>query len=132
MVMSEASKPLATAAERDACRATATRADGEACCLISVISGYLERDVGNGLYVICARGCRSSRRRDFGGARGVLTAPPPPTDGLPRDETAILAISSGLERDVGDGLGRLEPRAARALLAVALLDGLASGSNAVG
>ena len=41
-------------------------------------------------------------------------------------------ISSGLERDVGDGLGRLEPRAARALLAVALLDGLASGSNAAG
>ena len=39
MVMSAASKPLATAAERDAYRATATRADGEACCLILVISG---------------------------------------------------------------------------------------------
>ena len=39
MVMSAASKPLATAGERDAYRAKATRADGEACCLISVISG---------------------------------------------------------------------------------------------
>ena len=32
----------------------------------------------------------------------------------------------------GEVIARLEPRAARALLAVALLDGLASGSNAAG
>jgi len=46
---------------------------------IRAISSDLEREIGHGLDVVCASGCRSSRRRGFGEAWGALAAPPPPT-----------------------------------------------------